>query len=459
MARKTPGVGYGRYSRLGKRDAEQLRTLDAQSETREQVADAHGIRLINSHEDHGRSGGSNDRPGLQAALGQIEAGDAKALVASRLSRLGRSVVGIHEIVSRVTEAGGYVVLGDLGKIDNGPTGKLMMTVLGAVAELELDLAREHSLDARAHAISQGIPIMARIPFGYKRPAKVLEVDEVRGPVVTEMFRRRAAGAAWSELAEYVEAETGQYLSPQTMQKMLRNRTYLGSVRSGSLVKDGAHDPLTDEETWQAAQSTRRLRESHHNSLLAGLMICSGCGRPMTFRQVHRPGKDPFPTYACQRTSKDGRCPRPVTVSAGLADEAVVESFLAWAAKQPGVVGDPRDAEELLDAEQAVTDAEAELAAFLASPIKGVVDEDAFRAAAAERQEAVAVARERRDDLRASRRVEQLYIEAVPLWPDLDRGERRKLIASALDRIVVHPASSGTARRPFDERSTIAWRAA
>src|SRR5262245_47739370 len=327
--RPSAGVGYARYSRLGKRTAEQLRTLEAQGERIEDLADEWGVKLIEPpYEDHGASGGSNARPGLQAALARIDDGDAKALVAARLSRLGRSMVGIHEIVKRVTDAGGYVVVGELGKIDaTSAFGKMALSMLAAVAEFELDLAREHSLDARSNAIENGYAICARVPFGYRKPEKRLVPDEVAGPVVTEIFRRRAAGAAWSELSAYAEEETGRYLSPQTLQKLIGNRTYLGSVRSGDLVREGAHDPLVDEATWQAAQSQSRARPTRLGSLLAGLMTCAGCGRPMTYRVVRRPGKEGFPVYACQRQSKAGKCPAPVTVSAKLADDAVCESFL------------------------------------------------------------------------------------------------------------------------------------
>lgn len=459
--RKRTGVGYARYSRLGKRDAESLRTLDVQGERNEDVASDNGIELVASFEDHAKSGGSlNGRDGLASALGMIEHGDAKVLVAARLSRLARSVVDLHDIVKRVDKAGGSIVLGDLGRIDTkSAPGKMMLTVLGAVAEFELDLAREHSHTARRDAIEEGCYIGARVPWGYKRPAKSLEVDPVRGPVMREVFERRASGATWKELTDYVQQTTGDFLPASTLQKMIANRTYLGSVRSGELVKDGAHDPLVDVETFEAAQSTPRLRKSRHGSLLAGLLTCSGCGRPMTFRIQRQPGGKTFATYACQRQSKAGRCPAPVTVSATLADDAVSQSFVEWAKTQALVEGDPRDADELAQADAALAEAELDLRTWLKTvPVLArSMDEAELEAEGAEVQSRVDAARERVAALRSERRLDRVRFDVAEKWDELDVEQRRQLIAGALDRIVVRKAASRAKGVSFTERADVIWR--
>jgi DNA invertase Pin-like site-specific DNA recombinase len=452
------GVGYDRYSRLGVRDAAKLRTLDAQADQRQDAADQYGVKLVASFEDRGKSGGTLDRPGLQSALKMIEDGDAQVLVAAKLSRLARSTRGSLEIIERVTKAGGQVVLGDIGVIDaSSAVGKLLVTILAAVAEMELDLAKEHGHDARSSAIERGVAIMARAPFGYNRPEVRLVPDDVKGPVVTEVFARRAAGATWSELTDYVEAETGVFLTAQTLQKMIANPTYLGSVRSGELMNGQAHPPLTDAATFEAAQSTRRLNSARkHRSLLAGLLTCSGCGNPMTFKQVWRKKGEPFPTYACQRASADGRCPLPVTVSAAMADEAVSESFLAWAAEFEAA-GDPRDVAELTQAEQALAEAEAGLVKWLALDLASIVDAGAYRAALADRQALVDDARDALTELRQGHRVEGLRASVAETWPTLDSEGRRQMIAGALDGVLVHRAATRGGSAPFSERAVITWR--
>jgi DNA invertase Pin-like site-specific DNA recombinase len=458
MARTENAVLYSRFSRLGGRDESKLRTLDAQEDRGESLAAQHGLNVVGSFEDRGKSGKNLKRPGLQEALSMIERGEASVLVSAKLSRVARRVGGLHEVVQRVDAAGGKVILGDLGLIDTKTAaGKFTMTVLGAVAEMELDLATEHGLEARTNAIADGIAIMARAPFGYLRPEVRLVPDPVKGPVMTEVFARRASGATWRELTDYIEAETGEYVTPQTLQKMIANPTYLGSVRSGKLVNADAHPPLTDEETWEAAQSAKRLNSARkHRSLLAGLMTCSGCGNPMTFRSVKRKGKPDYPVYTCQRQSADGRCPLPVTISASISDEAVSAAFLAWASGDV-LAGDPRDASELAQADQALAEAEGELTRFLAADLRDVLDLGAWKGEVARRQEAVDAARDRLTALRQENRLEALQISVADRWDDLDSEGRRQLIAAALDGVIVHRTPTRGHTVAFSERAVITWR--
>jgi DNA invertase Pin-like site-specific DNA recombinase len=453
------GVLYSRYSRLGVREAGKLRTLDAQEDRGEEVAVRNGVKLVASLDDQGKSGKDLKRPGLQEALAMIERGDATVLVAAKLSRLARSTRGSLEIIERVQKAGGRVVLGDLGAIDTTTAaGKLILTNMAAFAEFELDLAREAGLDARTNAIEQGIAIMARAPFGYQRPEVRLVPDPVRGPVMTEVFARRAAGATWRELGDYIEAETGEYVSPQTLQKMIANPTYLGSVRSGALVNADAHPPLTDEETWTAAQSTRRLNSARkHRSLLAGLLTCSGCGNPMTFKIQRQKGRpEGYPVYTCQRTSADGRCPLPVTISAANADEAVSESFLEWA-ETKGTAGDPRDAQELAEAGQALAEAEQNLTKLVDLDLGSILDAGIYKDRLAKEQAKVDEARERLTALRQEHRLEATRISVAEAWPKLDSEGRRQLIAGALDGVIVHRSTVRGPSVSFGDRAVITWR--
>jgi site-specific DNA recombinase len=464
-ARTTPGVGYARYSKLGRRDAESLRTLDAQDARNEDVAADNGVELVASFEDHGKSGATNDRHGLESALELIESGDAKVLVAARLSRLARSIPGLRDIIRRVDDAGGTIVLGDLGRIDSKTAaGSLLVTVLGAVAEFELDLAREHGEDARANAIASGTAIMSIPPWGYQRPAKTLEVDPVRGPIVTELFARRANGAPWSELSAYVHEQTGDFLQAATLGRMIANVSYLGTSRHGRFELEHAHDALVDRETFDAAQAVKRTRaQPKHDSLLAGLLTCESCGKPMTHRVMRQTkrGDRGFPTYICQRESSAGRCPAPVTVSARLADAAVTESFLDWARRQPTLSGDPSDAVELAQAEAALAEAELEQREWISTArvLARTIDERALESEAAVVQQRVDDARARLAELRSERRLERVSTDAVALFtaPETTNEQRRKLLAAALERVVVRRSTTRAKGVPFTERADVVWR--
>ncbi len=99
------------------------------------------------------SGGDRARPALAALLGRLRAGDT--LVVARIDRLARSLAHLLEVIGRLEARGvGFRSLGD--PIDtSGPSGTLVLQILGAVAEFERALIRERTLAGLAAARARG----------------------------------------------------------------------------------------------------------------------------------------------------------------------------------------------------------------------------------------------------------------------------------------------------------------
>jgi DNA invertase Pin-like site-specific DNA recombinase len=83
-----------------------------------------------------------DRPGLQGALKAVRPGDV--LIVWKLDRLGRSVLDILNIVRELREKGASFRSLTQAIDTSGPMGNLIVTVLGAVAELESSLISERT---------------------------------------------------------------------------------------------------------------------------------------------------------------------------------------------------------------------------------------------------------------------------------------------------------------------------
>jgi DNA invertase Pin-like site-specific DNA recombinase len=99
------------------------------------------------------SGGSRGRPQLAHALSNIKSGDT--FVVTKIDRLARSLSHLLEIIERLTQGGAnFKSLSD--PIDtSGPSGRLVLQMLGAVAEFERALVPERTVDRLKHAKSQG----------------------------------------------------------------------------------------------------------------------------------------------------------------------------------------------------------------------------------------------------------------------------------------------------------------
>jgi len=131
------------------------------------------------------SGAKTDRAVLRRALAQIGKGDV--LMVTRLDRLARSTRDLLNILAQIADKGaGFRSLGDAWADTTTPHGRLMLTVLGGLAEFERDLIRARTGEGRERAKARGVK-MGRKPKLTAHQRK-------------EALRRRDAGEAVRDIA-------------------------------------------------------------------------------------------------------------------------------------------------------------------------------------------------------------------------------------------------------------------
>ena len=94
-----------------------------------------------------------EREQLSAAMGYLREGDV--LVVCKLDRLARSVPHLCQIVEALEEKGATLRILNIGLDSSTPTGKLMLTMLGAIAQFEREMMLERQRDGIAAAKEQG----------------------------------------------------------------------------------------------------------------------------------------------------------------------------------------------------------------------------------------------------------------------------------------------------------------
>ncbi len=100
------------------------------------------------------SGAKTDRPQLRRLLSEIAAGDV--LMVTRLDRLARSTRDLLNTLAAITEKkAGFRSLGDAWADTTTAHGRLMLTVLGGLAEFERELIRIRTSEGRARAKANG----------------------------------------------------------------------------------------------------------------------------------------------------------------------------------------------------------------------------------------------------------------------------------------------------------------
>src|SRR5215471_2624379 len=164
-------IGYARVSTDGQ-------TLDAQQAALTQA----GCARVFSEK---QSGAKTDRQQLAKAIAALSPGDT--LVVCKLDRLARSTRDLLNTLAAVGEAGAtFKSLGDGWADTTTPHGRLMLTVLGGLAEFERHLILARTSEGRQRAQQRGVR------FG-RRPKLTVHQQQ-------EALARRAAGEALVDIA-------------------------------------------------------------------------------------------------------------------------------------------------------------------------------------------------------------------------------------------------------------------
>jgi DNA invertase Pin-like site-specific DNA recombinase len=163
-------VGYARVSTYGQ-------TLDAQRSTLKTA----GAEKVFAEK---VSGAKADRKELAKAIEALGAGDI--LLVTRLDRLTRSTRDLLNVLATISDKGaGFKSLADAWADTTTAHGRLMLTVLGGLAEFERELIRARTDEGRKRAQARGVR------FGRK-----LKLTQHQ---ITEALRRREAGEALVEI--------------------------------------------------------------------------------------------------------------------------------------------------------------------------------------------------------------------------------------------------------------------
>jgi DNA invertase Pin-like site-specific DNA recombinase len=136
-------IGYARVS-----------TKDQNTERQEIDLKAAGVRADDLYVDHGISGAKAERPGLTAALKALQTGDT--LVITTLDRLGRSTVNLLSVIDGLKDRGVHVKILGLDIDTRTTAGRMVLTMMSALAEMERNLIRERSADGMRKARDRGV---------------------------------------------------------------------------------------------------------------------------------------------------------------------------------------------------------------------------------------------------------------------------------------------------------------
>lgn len=159
-----------------------------------------GYEVVDEFEETG-SGARNDRPELQRLMAMARKGKFDAVLVWKLDRFGRSSLDVQTNIRQLNQCGVSFVAVTQG-IEAKPHGdamsNLILSVMAAMAEFELDLIRDRTRAGMARAKAQGTRSGKLIggQWAYARP----DAARVRA--------LRAAGRSWAQVAAELGCSVG-----------------------------------------------------------------------------------------------------------------------------------------------------------------------------------------------------------------------------------------------------------
>ena len=283
---------------------QQFNSLDAQREAcgayvLSQVGEGWSA-LPQLYDDGGYSGGSMQRPGLQALLADIARGRIDVVVVYKIDRLTRCLADFARIVELFDKHAVSFVSVTQAFNTTSSMGRLTLNVLLSFAQFEREVTGERIRDTIAASKAKGMWMGGLPPLGYDPPidrGRVLVVNEQEAATVRLIFEEFLRVRSVHALAEFLasrgiiskvrrRADSSQFggvaLSRGALFYLLQNRIYRGDILHKGQVYPGLHDSIVPAGLFDDVQlrlemnRSKRTRTTLSTSPLAGkLYLANG----------------------------------------------------------------------------------------------------------------------------------------------------------------------------------------
>ena len=351
-------------------------SLDAQKTKMKAFCDYNEYEIAGEYEDAGKSGKSIEgRVSFNQMMEDIKSGKdgVSYVLVFKLSRFGRNAADVLATLQVMQDFGVNLICVEDGIDSSKDAGKLMISVLSAVAEIERENIRVQTMEGRMQKAREGKWNGGFAPYGYSLIDGKLEVNEEEAVAIRMIFDQYVnTDLGANGIAKYLENHGIHKIARQNgknplfdaalIRRIIQNPVYSGKISYGRrrtekvhgtrneyrqvkkddyLLVDGLHEALVSEEVWEQAQVkvaaqakkyekvNRDKREKIH--LLSGILKCPVCGAGMYGNKSIKKRKDgsnykDFYYYGCKHRNmtRGHKCDYKKQVHEEMLDASVAE---------------------------------------------------------------------------------------------------------------------------------------
>ena len=351
-------------------------SLDAQKSRMKAFAEFNDYEIVGEYEDAGKSGKSIEgRLEFNCMMEDIKSGKdgVSYVLVFKLSRFGRNAADVLSTLQVMQDFGVNLICVEDGIDSSKDAGKLMISVLSAVAEIERENIRVQTMEGRIQKAREGKWNGGFAPYGYSLEKGQLLINEEEAKAIRVIFDQYVhTDMGANGLAKYLENHGIHKIQRQNgknplfdaslIRRILKNPVYCGKIAYGRrrtekvhgtrndyklveqedyLLVDGLHEGIVTEELWHEAQvkllaQAKKYEKVNHGKdnkihLLSGIVKCPICGAGMYGNKSIKHKSDgtkykDFFYYGCKhRTMTRGhKCDYKKQVNEELLDDAVAE---------------------------------------------------------------------------------------------------------------------------------------
>ena len=316
-------------------------SLDAQRDEIMRYVRYKNMHICGEYTDEGRSGKSiQGRPGFQQMMDDIveKKDDVSFVICFKLSRFGRNTADILNSLKTMKRYGTHLICVKENIDSSLDSGKMMISILGAMAEIERDNISVQTMAGRREKARQGGWNGAKAPYGYDLIDGKLVINPETAEHIRLIFDKYVNSnmglstvARWMNEHGYKKVITTYHskdvFTEPFLERVIDNHTYCGKIaygkrktvlREGSEdeyhmimtddypVYEGQHEAIISEELWEAAQKKRDKNRGRyepidrdHQYIYSALLKCPVCGKSLygiPSRNKKKKDGTMYPTY-------------------------------------------------------------------------------------------------------------------------------------------------------------------
>ena len=234
-------------------------SFDTQTASCEKYAKEQGWKVTKIFKEEGESAKAADRTKLKELMEycRINKGKVQLCLVYKLDRFARNQMDHYAIKARLLEYG-VSLRSATEPVDDTPIGIVIEGLFAAVAQLDNDIKSQRVKEAMRNWVLKGKWVWGAKP-GYINQKDATDhaltlLDPQKAPAITELFTKYSTGHyTFKNLADELNerrlfGKKGKQIHPPVIQRILRDKFYIGIIDMYDQEIKGMHQPLIDEYT-------------------------------------------------------------------------------------------------------------------------------------------------------------------------------------------------------------------